>query len=225
MRSCRNGRKVFFAALVAVAVVFVAFAAFANGGDSPEYALRQAAKAVFEKDDILFAEYVDADALFDSAYDESAAELSRRVGELHARYPDDPFFWHDTAFMTDYTLNHKNDAMNLLQGIRYDYFNGRLSDSFDTDPAAFLANETQKFIAASSAECVSVEENENDAVAVFVVHGDESDYGKMSDGLVFRIALKKQPNGAWKICRVANVGELVLPITDSAECYWILQNW
>jgi len=193
---------------------------------TPEYALSQAAKAIREKDDGLLVQYVDVEGLFAAAYDEGAEELAKEVENLHAMYPEDFFFWHDTAFMRDYAKKHRGYALKLLQGIRQAYFTGAApAASIEENPATWLAGETEKFQRESEGECQEIREAGNKAYARILIHGKDSDYGKLADQLLFELELEKQPDGRWKILRVSNVKELVYPVTESAEKYWPMQGW
>ncbi|MBQ1510519.1 MAG: hypothetical protein IIZ54_06455 [Selenomonadaceae bacterium] len=193
---------------------------------TPEYALSQAAKAVREKDDALLVQYVDVEGLFAAAYDEGSEELAKEVENLHAMYPEDFFFWHDTAFMREYTKEHRTYALRLLQGIRQAYFTQTPpAASIEENPVTWLAGETEKFQQESEGECTGIREEGDKAYASILIHGRDTDYGRLADKLLFELELEKQPDGKWKIMRVSNVKDLVYPVTESAEKYWPMQGW
>lgn len=192
---------------------------------SPEYALEQAAKAFRERDEMTFLQYVEADALVAEAYDESAKELAENIAALRERYPEDFFFHHDTAFMLDYTREHRKEALQLIQAVRRAYFMGEApAESFEAGPPSWLSGEVAKFGACSQGECVQMVQDGERAVAEIHITGDGTDYGRMADGLVFQLELHRQ-NGDWKIVRIANVKDLLFPVTDSAETFWTVQGW
>lgn len=193
---------------------------------TPEYALSQAAKAIRERDDALLVQYVDVEGFLAAAYDEGSEELAKEVEHLHAMYPEDFFFWHDTAFMRDYAKTHRSYALKLLQGIRQAYFMGtEPAASIEENPATWLAGEVEKFRQVSEGECMAIREAGNRAYASILIHGNGTDYGNLADKLLFELELEKQADGRWKILRVSNVKELVYPVTESAEKYWPMQGW
>ncbi|MBR3456658.1 MAG: hypothetical protein IKH16_00645 [Selenomonadaceae bacterium] len=193
---------------------------------TPEYALAQAAKAVREKDESLLVQYVDVENLFEAAYDEGAEELAKEVENLHAMYPEDFFFWHDTAFMRQYAKDHRVYAMRLLQGIRQAYFTETPpAASIEENPATWLGGETEKFRENVEGECTGIREEGNKAYASILVHGKDTDYGRLADNLLFELEMGKGADGRWKILRVSNVKDLVYPVTESAEKYWPMQGW
>lgn len=193
---------------------------------TPGYALEQAAKAIRDRDEGILIQYVDVEGFLEAAYDEGSEELSINVEKLHALYPEDFFFWHDTAFMRQYTREHRAFALNLLQGIRHAYFTRAVpASSIEENPVTWLAGETAKFQENSEGECTGIREEGQKAYATILIHGKDTDYGRLADKLVFELELEKQPNGQWKILRVSNVKDLVYPVTDSAEKYWPMQGW
>ncbi len=193
---------------------------------SPGYTLSQAAKAIRDRDDNLLVQYVDVEGFFAAAYDEGSEELAKEVEHLHAMYPEDFFFWHDTAFMREYAKTHRSYALKLLQGIRQAYFVGTApAASIEENPATWLAGEVAKFQQASDGECIDIREEGNKAYASILIHGKDTDYGRLADKLLFQLEMEKMSDGTWKILRVSNVKELVYPVTDSAEKYWPMQGW
>ena len=193
---------------------------------TPEYALSQAGKAIREKDEALLVQYVDVEQLFDAAYDEGSEELAKNIEELHAMYPEDFFFWHDTAFMRQYAKDHRVYALRLLQGIRQAYFTGaKPAASIEENPATWLSGEAVKFQEESDGECTGIRMEGNRAYASILIHGKDTDYGRLADNLLFELEMEKQADGRWKILRVSNVKDLVYPITESAEKYWPMQGW
>ena len=220
-------KKTIVALLGLILAVGIASAGYCYHSErTPEYALEQAAKAVREKDEGLLVEYVDVEGLFAAAYDEGSEELAKEVEHLHAMYPEDFFFWHDTAFMRDYTKQHRGYALKLLQGIRQAYFTETPpAASIEENPATWLAGEVLKFRRESEGECTNIREEGTKAYASILIHGKDSDYGKLADKLLFELELEKQPDGKWKIRRISNVKELVYPVTESAEKYWPMQGW
>ena len=215
--------KFFFGA--AMCLLLAVSAVFAEAEkDSPEYALKQAAMAVRQKDEILLTKFVNENAFFAVAYDDGATALAENIADLKRRYPDDPFFWHDTDFMKDYAAQHKTYAMSLIKGIRHAYFNDMPPASLEENPALFLAEELRTFISESDGEIIDLKRQGDAARARVKITGSQSDYGRLTDGLVFEFSLRREKTG-WQIEKIENADELLLPVTDSAEKFWTLKGW
>ena len=222
-------KKIFVCA--AALILAAAAIKFYNIENSPRYAVNQAGLAVIERDAVKLARYADAEKIFEYAYDDTAKELAARVEELNRRYPEDFFFHHDSAFMEKYAQDGRALALSLWQGACHEYFTQEnIKDTpyeKGKNPSKFLASEAKKLMDNAEAECVSIEEKDDRAVATIVIHGKDTDYGRLTNGLIFRLELGRE-DGDWRIIRIANIAdaeELFLPIVDSAEIYWTLQGW
>ncbi|MBR2214590.1 MAG: hypothetical protein IJ849_02390 [Selenomonadaceae bacterium] len=219
-------KRIFTLGLGAILLATLAFGGYCySATGSPEYALEQAAEAFLQRDEMAFLRFVNEDKLIESAYDEGAMELAQNIAALRARYPDDFFFHHDTSFMLAYTKEHRPAALRLIRGAKQAYFTAsRPAATIEENPATWLSGEIEKFCRSAKGECVKLEEREGKAYADIRLTGDDTEYGQMADGLTFRLEVEKVA-GDWQIVRVANVDELLFPVTDSAERFWTVQGW
>ena len=222
--SKRKGR--FLAAILLLLAIVAGGAAMCFDRHSPEYALTETGAALRARDAAKLAEFVESDAFLAAAYDDGAAELAEAVGTLHECYPQDMFFWHDTAFMRDYAAMHRAAALLAMRQALDLYLSGGATKPavFETDPVAWGAADLASILSATSADIVSVQKDGSEAVATLRLRGS-GDYGGLLDGMEVKLAMRQRHDGMWQILRVTNAKELVLPVTDSAERYWTLQGW
>lgn len=193
---------------------------------TPEYALEKIIQAVNDKDEATLARYVDTDALATATYDEGTAILARDIEKLHALYPADWFFRHDTAFMTDYIAERRTDDLALISRTLDFYFHPSETPVTRVDGNAhWLANETRAFEDHYTAKLAGVEENGNTAIATIDITGDASDYGQLVPTLTVQAELTQQADGHYMLTRITNGEEIFYPIVKGIEDYWTLQGW
>ena len=193
---------------------------------TPEYALQQAGQALLEKDAGKLRQYVAVDAFLQSGYEDGSAEVSARVDELRARYPQDPFFWHETAFMQEYAANHRGYALRFIQQMLTDYLKDTApAATSEAAPEAWLAREFSCVLLHSQAELGPLRVSGDKAQAGVMLRGDDSKYGRLADGLTLQLELMHQPEGHWRVMRIINAAELTVPVTDRAEAFWTMQGW
>lgn len=193
---------------------------------TPEYALEKIIQAVNDKDEATLARYVDTDALATATYDEGTAILARDIEKLHALYPADWFFRHDTAFMTDYIAERRTDDLALISRTLDFYFHPSETPVTRVDGNAhWLANETRAFEDHYTAKLSGVEENGNIAIATIDITGDTSDYGQLVPTLTVKAELTQQPDGRYMLTRITNGEDIFYPIVKGIEDYWTLQGW
>ena len=193
---------------------------------TPEYALEKIIQAVNDKDEATLARYVDTDALATATYDEGTAILARDIEKLHALYPADWFFRHDTAFMTDYIAERRTDDLALISRTLDFYFHPSETPVTRVDGNAhWLANETRAFEDHYTAKLSGVEENGNIAIATIDITGDTSDYGQLVPTLTVKAELTQQPDGHYMLTRITNGEDIFYPIVKGIEDYWTLQGW
>ena len=210
--------------LLVFAVVGLVYAKSAER--TPEYALGKIMTAVREKDPATLARYVDTDALAAVTYDEGTAILARDIEKLHALYPADWFFRHDTAFMTQYIADRRTDDLALIGRTLDFYFHPDETPVTRIDGTAhWLANETRAFEDHYTAKVAGVEEQGNSAIATIEITGDDSDYGKLVPSLTVQAELVEQPDGHYMLTRITNGEEIFYPIVKGIEDYWTLQGW
>lgn len=193
---------------------------------TPEYALEKIIQAVNDKDEATLARYVDTDALATATYDEGTAILARDIEKLHALYPADWFFRHDTAFMTDYIAERRTDDLALISRTLDFYFHPSETPVTRVDGNAhWLANETRAFEDHYTAKLSGVEENGNIAIATIDITGDTSDYGQLVPTLTVKAELTQQADGHYMLTRITNGEDIFYPIVKGIEDYWTLQGW
>ena len=193
---------------------------------TPEYALEKIIQAVNDKDEATLARYVDTDALATATYDEGTAILARDIEKLHALYPADWFFRHDTAFMKDYIADRRDSDLALIGRTLTFYLQPKETPVTRTDGEAhWLANECRKFEDHYTAKVAGIEENGGNAVATIEVTGDDSDYGKLVPSLTVKAELTQQDDGHYQLTRITNGEDIFYPIVKGIEDYWTLQGW
>ena len=220
-----QSKKLIIPALLLV-VVFCSAAASAYSRErTPEHALEEIAAGIRARDYDKVNFYADLPALTSSAYDESTAILCQEIEKLSRMYPQDWFFRHDTAFMTKYIADRREDDLALIQDIMKFYLTGNTPITRHEGEARWIADETAKFLQEYDAEVVKVETEGNTAIATIAIKGHDSDYGHLAPKLTLKAALEEQQDGHWKVVRVSNVKELFYPVVDGIENYWTMQGW
>ena len=192
---------------------------------TPEYALGEIAYGIQSRDYEKVSRYADLQTLATLSYDESTAILCREVEKLSRMYPQDWFFRHDTAFMTKYIADRREDDITLIQEIMKFYLTGNTPITKQEGEARWIADETAKFLQEYDAEVVKVETEGETAIATISIKGHDSDYGRLAPKLTLKVALEEQQDGHWKVIRVSNVKELFYPVVDGIENYWTMQGW
>ena len=219
----RSRKIIFLAVLVLVAVCTAAFAY--SRERTPEYALGEIAAGIGARDYEKVSRYADLQSIAMGSYDESTAILCRDIEKLSRMYPQDWFFRHDTAFMTKYIADRREDDLTLIQEIMKFYLTGKTPVTRQEGEARWIADETAKFLQEYDAEVVKVETEGKNAIATIAIKGHDSDYGRLAPKLTLKVTLEEQVDGHWKVVRVSNVKELFYPVVDGIENYWTLQGW
>ena len=204
----------------------VCTAAFAYGRErTPEYALVEIAAGIEARDYEKVTRYADLQSIVTGSYDESATILCRDIEKLSRMYPQDWFFRHDTAFMTKYMANRREDDLKLILDTMKFYLTGNTPITKQEGEARWIADETAKFLQEYDAEVVKVETEGETAIATIAIKGHDSDYGRLAPKLTLKVTLEEQKDGRWKAVRVSNVKDLFYPVVDGIENYWTLQGW
>ena len=221
-----RSRKVWLLFLALTLVAVLCTAAFAYSRErTPEYALGEIAAGIGARDYEKVSRYADLQSIAMGSYDESTAILCRDIEKLSRMYPQDWFFRHDTAFMTKYIADRREDDLALIQDIMKFYLTGNTPITRHEGEARWIADETAKFLQEYDAEVVKVETEGKNAVATIAIKGHDSDYGRLAPKLTLKVALEEQEDGRWKVVRVSNVKELFYPVVDGIENYWTMQGW
>ncbi len=202
-------------------------AAPSQSSPSPEDSFRELQLAVQAGNRDKIETLVDLDRFLEQSYDISASEMSKDILILHQRYPEDPFFWHDTAFMDAYTKEHRSVSLNFIRDILTCYFSGETpAETYDEAPTSWLSGELAKLYEASTAELKDIRRTaDGHATAVILLKGDGTPYGSLTDGIRLELNLEQQEDGRWKFTGIGNIPDLILPVADKAEMFWTLQGW
>ena len=221
----QNKRFVVFVAALLIAV-FGAVAFAYEREHTPEYALEQIAQGIGDRDCTKVARYADIPAIVSDSYDESTAILCQDIEKLSRMYPQDWFFRHDTAFMTGYIADRRQEDIIFIERAIELYLDPSITPISRQDgEARWIADETTKFLQEYDAQVVKVEEEGGSAVATIAITGHDTPYGQLAPKLTLKAAMEQQSDGRWKVVRVSNVKELFYPVVDGIENYWTLQGW
>lgn len=193
---------------------------------TPEYALEQIAKGIEDRDYGTVAQYADIPAIISASYDESTAVLCKDIEKLNRMYPQDWFFHHDTAFMTRYIADRRQDDLAFIERSIELYLNPDITPVSRKDgEARWIADETTKFLEEYDAQVLKVEKEGKGAAAAIAITGHDSAYGRLAPKLTLKVGMEEQSDGRWKVVRVSNVKELFYPVVDGIENYWAMQGW
>ena len=217
-------KLIFLAAALLIAVCGAVAYAYERE-HTPEYALEQIARGIGDRDVAVVERYADMPALVSASYDESTTILCQDIERLSRMYPQDWFFRHDTAFMTEYMAERRDADLALILDTMKFFLTGDTPVTRREGEARWIADETAKFLQEYDAEVVKVEEEAGSAVATIAITGHDTPYGQLAPKLTLKVALEEQQDGRWKVVRVSNVKELFYPVVDGIENYWTLQGW
>ena len=222
----KNTRRValllFALALIVCGIAYAKTAA----KNTPEYAMTQIQQALRQKDAATLEKYVDFETLVPDSYDTGTQILARDIEHLHALYPDDWFFRHDTAFMTDYIQNRRADDLALIRGALAFYFEPEKRPVTQTDGTAhWLADEARKFDSHYTATVGAIEKDGDAALVTVQLAGDSSDYGRLVPQLTLKLRLAPAADGHYMVKSISNPEEIFYPVVKGIEDYWTLQGW
>lgn len=193
---------------------------------TPTYALAEFMDGVRNHDAKKVARYADVAGLTASLYDESTAILARDIESLHAAYPDDWFFRHDTAFMKDHIARHRSDDLVFIRRAEELYLDTDIVPISRMDGnARWVADEAGVFEKHYNVRIDSVRQEGDAADATLTVMGDASDYGTLLPKLTVEVRLEAQEDGHYMVKRVTNVGEAFPPVVKAVEDYWTMKGW
>ncbi len=198
------------------------------------YAMEQIVEALATKDQAIFEEFVDVDAVLLSMHENAAGLFSEHMGALHERYPDDWFFRHDVAFMQGYMAERRTRDIDAARRMIAFYFDeDRLPVTRADGAARWGADEMRAFAEHYTVQAKTYMKDgaaEGAAVTYTVtVTGDDSTYGQLLPTGDFYLLLRRQEDGRFRL-----VGVMVredayahgfYPLVDAAERYWALQGW
>ncbi len=190
--------------------------------DSPEVAFSEMQIALSERNFEKLSERVDLEKFFAQTYDDATVELVKNCAEYGKKYPDDPYFQHDAEFLQKYNSEHRELHLNFLRGVKDAYF-AKLPEpkNPEENPHAYVANEFEKILQASTAAVKETKISETHATLTVEMQGDNSIRGNFIGRLTFKLGFDKDENGKWKLAKIENLDELTPPLVDKAEIIWV----
>lgn len=196
---------------------------------TPEATLYRIVRAVTTEDRDLFDEYVDADAVLTAMHTDVSDLLADNIAALHERHPRDWFFRHDAAFMRDYMAEHRTAYVDLARMVLTYYFDTeRVPVTKEEGSARWCSDEARAFAAHYTVSMEPAAIVGDRATMVCLVHGDDSDYGRLLPEGSLTMELVRQESGRWKLVRIRTdtVREHgFYSFVDAAERYWELRGW
>ncbi|MBR1397580.1 MAG: hypothetical protein IJ563_08625 [Selenomonadaceae bacterium] len=189
--------------------------------DMPEDALKDIQVAIAKQDKELLATRVDVDKFLDMTYNDVTEAIANNVGELHNRYPDDPYFWNTPQFIRTYNDSHRNFYMSFVNASVNAYFDPNVKlDSFINIFAIQCANEFKNLCAAMNTKIINTKVEGSHAFVDFEVKGDSTHYGQFVGDMTFKFKFEKDDSGRWRLSKIENIDELIYPLVDRAELVW-----
>lgn len=219
-------RKGFMAILILLLVAIGVSGYSYQSARTPEYALDQLMEGVKDHDAQKVQRYADVSAIITTSYDTGTAILARDIERLHAAYPQDWFFCHDTAFMKSYIADRRaNDLVFIHRSMEF-FLTPTIAPIGESDEQAkWMVGEAEKFTQHYSAKLENVERKGDWAEATFIVTGDDSDYGRLVPQMTVKVELAQQDDGHFQVTHITNGEEIFDPIVKGVEDYWTLQGW
>ena len=91
----------------------------------------------------------------------------------------------------------------------------------EENPHAYVANEFEKILQASTAAVKDTKVEGNHATLTVEMQGDDSIRGKFIGNIIFKIGFDKDANDKWHFTQIENLDEVVPTLVDKAEMIWI----
>ena len=210
--------------LFVIFVLSVNLILFAGCGsdDSPELALSEMKIALTERNFEKLSQRIDLEKFFAQTYDDVTVELVKNCAEYGKKYPEDPYFQHDADFLQKYNSDHRELHLNFLRGVKDAYFKKLPEpETPELNPHAYIANEFEKILQASTATVTETKIIDNHATLTVEMQGDNSIRGSFIGKLIFKLGFEKNDKGSWQLTKIENLDELTPPLVDKAEQIWI----
>ena len=188
--------------------------------ETPEDALNEIKAAIDRYDYEKFSARVDVRSLLDNAYDDATLELASRVNDFSAAYPDDPFFRNRGEDIVLYNEFNRDEHMKFVREVVTDCFDRQLTapEKFSEDTIVGTAAELRHYYSTASSTVESSTVVQNRATLRLNVKF-ESRYAGGTYSLPLRLEFEKDGEH-WKLMRVSNVEEMIMPLVDIAEILW-----
>ena len=190
--------------------------------DSPEIALSEMQTALTERNFEKLSQRIDVEKFFGQTYDDVTVELVKNCAEYGKKYPEDPYFQHDAEFLQKYNSDHRELHLKFLSGVKDAYFEKLPEPEMpEENPHAYIANEFEKILQASTATVTETKITDNHATMTVAMQGDSSIRGSFIGKLIFKLGFEKDDKGNWKLTKIENLDELTPTLVDKAEQIWI----
>lgn len=190
--------------------------------DSPELAFSEMKSALAERNFEKLSQRIDLEKFFAQTYDDVTVELVKNCAEYGKKYPTDPYFQHDAEFLQKYNSDHRERHLKFLQGVKDAYFKKLPEpETPELNPHAYIANEFEKILQASTATVTETKITDNHATMTVEMQGDNSIRGSFIGQLTFKLGFEKNDKGNWQLTKIENLDELTPPLVDKAEQIWI----
>lgn len=190
--------------------------------DTPEIALNEIKIALSERNLIKLSERVDLDKFFSATYDVATLELAKNHDIYQEKYPDDPYFQHSAAFLTNYNAEHKLRHLKFLDGVKKSFFDKIPEPNTPEDnPTAYVANEFEKIRAVTDVTIKETQIYDDKATIILDLQGDNSLRGQFIGKMTFELAFYRDKEKRWHLDRIKNLDELMPALVDKAEIVWI----
>ena len=214
-------RKKFSTVFFAIIMILALFTGCGKE-DSPEDALAEIRSAFAERDIDDLTMRVDMENFFAQTYDELTLQLANNYEKYKTKYPNDPYFQHDSEFLKKYNAEHRDRHLAFLNSVQDAYFSRMPEpDEPRKNPYAYLANEFEKVRLSSTIKVKDKKIEGNHATLVVDVKGDNSLRGQLIGHMTFNLGFEKGENGKWHFVRVENFDELADTLVDKAELIWV----
>ena len=210
--------RFFFAASL---FLFAIFFTACGKEDSPEFATQEIQEALNQRDFKKFSARVDVEKLFAQIYRDATIELAANCTEFGKKYPKDPYFQHDGAFIKNYNETHRERHLEFARKSLDAYFSKvPAPENPHENPYSYVAHEFERLHSVSTAQVSDVQEKNNSATVTVEVNGDSTLRGMFVGSLKFKLGFEKI-NDKWTLTKIENIEELTPPLVDRAELIWI----
>ena len=190
--------------------------------DLPEEVFAEMKTALQEKNFEKLSERVDIEKFFAQTYDDVTVELIKNCEEYGKKYPEDPYFQHNAEFLQKYNSVHRDLHLKFLADVKDAYF-AKIPEpeTPEKNPHAYIANEFEKILQASTAIIKDTKIEKNHATITVEMKGDSSIRGNFIGTLIFKLGFDKDEKNLWHFTKIENLDELTPTLVDKAEVIWI----
>ena len=207
--------------LLLIAALALGISSGCGKEDTPEDAMREIQTAIANQDRQALESRVDVDKFLNDLYSDITEQIADNIPKLHESYPDDPYFWNTPQFIRKYNEEHRIFYMSFVNAAVNAYFDPNVKpDNFLNTFSIQCANEFKNICNAIDTKTSKAAINGDQATIDFELQGDESLHGKFIGNLKFKFVFEKDDQSRWKLTKIDNLDELLMPIVDKAEIVW-----